>query len=94
MGDLDLDGFQDLVVATRDGYLFAWRTRGAAWGEVQWPTFHHDNRGTGNFHTPLPQILPPELDLDCACATGGLPPATPALLLLLLPLLRRRRTTR
>ena len=91
VGDLDLDGFLDLVVATRDGYLFAWRTRGAAWGEVQWPTFHHDNRGTGNFHTPLPIVLPPDLDLDCACAAADLPTATPALLLLLLPLLRRRR---
>ena len=91
VGDLDLDGFLEVVVVTRDGYLFAWRTRGAAWGEVQWPTFHHDNRGTGNFHTPLPVVLPPEL--DCACSASDPAPRTLALLLLLPLFLRRRRTT-
>ena len=82
----------EVVAATRSGYVFAWRTRGAAWGEIQWPTFAHDNRSTGNLHTPLPVVLPPELD-DCSCATQ--PSRAPGLawVAILAPaaLIRRRR---
>jgi hypothetical protein len=99
VGDLDLDGYLEVVVGTRDGNLYAWRTRGVAWGEVQWPTFHHDNRSTGNFHTPLPVIPPPELALgsDCACAASdrsGPAPLCLTLLLLLVAAAVRRKTTR
>lgn len=93
-GDLDLDGFIEVVVATRDGYVFAWRTRGVAWGEVQWPTFNHDNRGTGNFHTPLPVVAPPLIEEDCGCASQGASPGSAAVAVLLagfLAVARRRR---
>ncbi len=73
VGDIDRDGFRDVVVASRDGYVFAWKTRGAAWGPVEWATFHHDNRGTGNLHTPLRQVLPPEIQAGgCSCSLGRL----------------------
>ena len=71
IGDIDHDGYLDVVVATRDGWVFAWRTRGPAWGEIQWPTFHHDNRSTGNWHTPLPRVEEPSFDSCDGCASGG-----------------------
>ncbi|HCP47282.1 MAG TPA: hypothetical protein DIU15_14670, partial [Deltaproteobacteria bacterium] len=68
LADLDLDGFLDVVVVTRSGRVYAWRTLGPSWGDVQWPTFHHDNRGTGNYNTPLPVVLPPILEESgCGC---------------------------
>ncbi len=92
VGDIDHDGFRDVVIATRDGYVFAWRTRGPAWGPVEWATFHHDNRGTGNLHTPLPIVSIPEIFGEaCGCAASGTPRAPWALLLLPLGLLLRRR---
>jgi MYXO-CTERM domain-containing protein len=44
-----------VVVATRDGWLFAWKTPGKSDGVVQWESFRHDNRNTGNYETPLEQ---------------------------------------
>jgi len=71
VADLDQDGYRDVVVATRDGYVFAWKTRGLAWGPVEWPTFHHDNRGTGNLHTEIRRVLPPEIQAGgCSCSLG------------------------
>ena len=45
-------GSNEVAVATREGWLFAWRTRGPACdtsGRVQaeWRTFHHDEHRTG-----------------------------------------------
>jgi hypothetical protein len=71
LADLDADGFLDLAVATRAGNVFAWSTHGAAWGPVPWPSFHHDNRGTGNLHTPLPVVRAPELGPQPGCGCGS-----------------------
>jgi hypothetical protein len=54
VGDLDGDGTLELVVTTRAGWLYAWRTSGRVTGNVQWPTYRHDNSNTGNWGTPLP----------------------------------------
>jgi len=55
VGDLDGDRNLDVVVGTRNGYLFAWKTPGKDDGVVQWESFHHDNANTGNLATPLEQ---------------------------------------
>ncbi|MFO0563263.1 MAG: S8 family serine peptidase [Polyangiales bacterium] len=54
LGDLDGDGTLEIVATTRSGWLYAWRTMGRTTGNVQWPTFRHDNSNTGNWRTPLP----------------------------------------
>lgn len=57
VGDIDGDSQKTLevVTGTRDGYLFAWHTRGRSDGSVEWESFHHDNANTGNYATKLDQ---------------------------------------
>jgi hypothetical protein len=57
VGDIDGDLAQnvEVVAGTREGYLFAWKTRGTANGKVLWESFHHDNANTGATSTRLAQ---------------------------------------
>jgi MYXO-CTERM domain-containing protein len=55
VGDITGDGNLEVVEATRDGYLYAWTTKGTSKGVIQWESFHHDNANTGNYGTPLDQ---------------------------------------
>ncbi len=55
LGDLDGDGKLEVAVGTRDGWLFAWHTAGRSDGQIQWESYHHDNRNTGNLSTALEQ---------------------------------------
>ena len=48
LGDLDGDGFVEVVAPVREGRVFSWHTDGPLCGNHPWPTFHHDNRRTGN----------------------------------------------
>jgi hypothetical protein len=48
-GDLTSDGHVDLVAATREGYLMAWRTPGLATANDQWWTYQHDEWRTGRY---------------------------------------------
>jgi hypothetical protein len=76
LGDLDGDNNIDVVVNTREGWLFAWKTQGPAGGPkdqklpaIQWQSFHHDDQNTANVKTPLhayPRLQPP----DDQCANG------------------------
>jgi hypothetical protein len=79
VGDLDGDGRLELVASTRNGWLFAWHTRGKARGRIDWDSFHHDNRNTGNYAEKLDQggdeFDPPEPEnplpqSGCACSIG------------------------
>jgi hypothetical protein len=55
VGDLDGDKKLEIVTGTRDGWLFAWHTEGKSDGIIEWESFHHDNRNTGNLEEPLTQ---------------------------------------
>lgn len=91
IGDIDGDGWLDVVAATREGLVFAWRTDGRADGVVDWATFQHDAARTGNSRTPLPsQAGPPPVEPP----TGGSCDGGAAFLLLLLPLRRRYQSRR
>lgn len=55
VGDVDGDNGLEVVVGTREGYLFAWHTKGKSDGAIEWESFHHDNANTGNLLTKLDQ---------------------------------------
>jgi len=52
VGDLTSSGRNDVVATTREGYLFAWRTKGkAGTGNDEWWAYRHDERNTGTYGT-------------------------------------------
>jgi MYXO-CTERM domain-containing protein len=55
IGDLDGDGKLEVAMPTRDGYLYAWHTGGSSKGRIDWDSFKHDAKNTGNYDTPLDQ---------------------------------------
>ncbi len=55
VGDVNGDGNLDVIASTRNGWLFAWSTTGSVNGRLDWESFKHDNRNTGNLLTPLEQ---------------------------------------
>ena len=79
VGDVDGDHKLEVVVGTRDGYLFAWHTQGTDTGVVQWESFHHDNANTGNYGTKLAQgtlkraTAPIDCAVDCTLQVGAEP---------------------
>ena len=64
-GDLDGDGTFDVVDATRDGWLFAWKAAGPSDGIVEWQSFAHDHHNTNNY------------DQDFLYGTAQKPPVQP-----------------
>ena len=57
VGDIDGDTRHSLevVAGTREGYIFAWHTKGREDGVIQWESVHHDNANTGDYGTKLAQ---------------------------------------
>ncbi|HEY7151950.1 MAG TPA: FG-GAP-like repeat-containing protein [Solirubrobacterales bacterium] len=49
VGDLDGDGRNEVVAATREGYLMVWNTQGKAGSGDQWWSYRHDERNTGTY---------------------------------------------
>lgn len=47
-GDIDNDGFNELAVVTREGWIFIWDTQGRTTYSPDWPTYGHDNFTSSN----------------------------------------------
>ncbi len=62
IGDADHDGYLDVWVGTRSGFIYAWRTPARADLAIrEWASFRHDPANTGNCGTALPVLGgPPE----------------------------------
>lgn len=81
VGDITGDDKLDVVVNTRNGWLYAWQTVGKTDGVVAWESFHHDNRNTGFVGTPLEQGTylsgagPLEVDEEGKCLANAEPEA-------------------
>lgn len=80
IGDVEGDGTLEVVVGTRSGWLYAWHTGAkASKAIVEWESFHHDNRNTGNLETALGQggkqkaSRPLTLDVCTAVPTTSTP---------------------
>jgi len=100
--DLDGDELLEVVTATRSGFLFVWDTQGSVYGDVQWSSFHHDSRNSGNFHVDLGFPEAPDTEEpaenepavasdDCECSAGGAGLSGWAVALLVLLMAFRRR---
>ncbi len=96
VGDIDGDGLLEMAAVTRAGYLFVYELEGRADGNVQWPSFRHDARNTGNFSTPDPTIRVPTCGAakpeEEGCGCGAASPSGVALLGLLMAARLRRRS--
>ncbi len=72
VGDLDGDGRLELAINTRDGWLFAWHIGGRTSDRIDWESFHHDNRNTGNAGVKLDQGgHPARLSGGCSISGSG-----------------------
>jgi MYXO-CTERM domain-containing protein len=71
VGDIDGDDLLEVVTPTRAGWLYAWNTVGPADGAISWESYHHDNRNTGNYETPLERgrHTVAAAPLDCSAET-------------------------
>ena len=95
VGDLDGNGKLEVVTANREGYLYAWNTEGSTQGRVDWASFHHDDRNTGNYENSIgfgigPEEIPPETN-SCGCRSSTEHPAMLLYLLLAWICIRPRR---
>jgi hypothetical protein len=78
VGDIDGDGYLDVIAGTRSGWLYAWKTPALAEGSMRlWNGFHHDPWNSGDCSRPLREYPPIEEEgcADCessiAAGSGG-----------------------
>jgi hypothetical protein len=87
LGDLDGDGTLEVAVGTRSGWLYLWHTKAPTTNVIEWESYHHDNRNTGNIDVALDQggpstasspltqatceIVPEPTDDGSVTASGG-----------------------
>lgn len=56
LGDIDGDGKAEVVLGTRNGWLYAWHTEASTKDSIiEWESYHHDNLNSGFLGTPLSQ---------------------------------------
>jgi hypothetical protein len=90
IGDLDGDELIDVVANTREGWLWAWKSKGHVGGPegapvpaIQWEGFHHDDHNTGNVSGALksyPRLLAPDDSCGanaCCCTQTEASRSTP-----------------
>ncbi len=80
VGDIDGDSEHSLevVTATREGFLYAWHTKGRQDGVIQWESFHHDNANTGNYDNKLAQGVLERATKPIDCSVPPPPPPPPS----------------
>ena len=109
VGDLDGNDLIDVVASTREGWLYAWATRGHVGGPpdatlpaIQWESFHRDDQNTANASGKFAKLKPyarlgvpkDAVDPGCGCASTRANPTTVAAFALLGTLLVTRRRRR
>lgn len=77
LGDANGDGLRDVVVGTREGLLFAWKTGAKSGAPLEWDSFHHDERNTGNMATPVGETITSRPAAPLVCPSDAPLPPTP-----------------
>jgi hypothetical protein len=70
IGDLIADGALDVVAATADGRVWAWRTSASLSERPAWEGARHDLAATGNVMTPTVDRSPEVSETSCGCTNG------------------------